>query len=149
MNESDKLIINAAITGTVPMKKETPFVPTTVDEIVASARRVRDAGASIVHLHARDESGAPTSSGAAYSELVSGVREAVGDMVICVSLIGPCGKRPPKFHCLSRSTSARVTSGPTPRASHTITAVPVASDSQAQRPLAKTRSYCCINCSGS
>jgi uncharacterized protein (DUF849 family) len=90
VSDVDKLIINAAITGMVPGKGDSPYVPTTVDEIVASVRRVRDAGASIIHLHARDERGEPTSSGAAYLELVSRVREAVADMVICVSLSGRC-----------------------------------------------------------
>ncbi len=88
MSESNKLIVNAAITGMIPTKKNTPYVPTTIEEIVASARRVRDAGASLIHLHARDENGQPTSSGTVYGELVSGVREAVGDMIICVSLSG-------------------------------------------------------------
>lgn len=88
MSNADQLIINAAITGMVPTKENTPYVPLTVDEIVASARRVRDAGASILHLHARDAKGVPTSDGDAYCELVSRVREAVGDMVICVSLSG-------------------------------------------------------------
>ncbi len=90
MNNSDRLIINAAITGMVPRRTDTPFVPLNITEIVASARRVCDAGAAILHLHAHDESGEPTSSGEAYQELVTRVREAVGDAIICVSLSGRC-----------------------------------------------------------
>ena len=45
MSGTDKLIVNAAITGMIPQKKDTPHVPVSVEEIVASARRVRDAGA--------------------------------------------------------------------------------------------------------
>ena len=50
----DPLIINAAITGMIPMKKDTPHVPIHPDEIIADAKRCRDAGATIIHLHARD-----------------------------------------------------------------------------------------------
>ena len=39
------LIINAAITGMVPKKKDNPNVPVHPDEIIAEVRRVRDAGA--------------------------------------------------------------------------------------------------------
>lgn len=88
MSQPHKLIINAAITGMVPTRADTPHVPTTGDEIVACARRVRDAGAAILHLHARDASGAPVSGAAHYVELVSRVREACPDLILCTSLSG-------------------------------------------------------------
>ena len=49
----DPLIINAAITGMIPMKKDTPHVPIHPDEIIADAKRCRDAGATIIHLHGK------------------------------------------------------------------------------------------------
>lgn len=87
MSASDKLVINAAITGTVLCKKDTPFLPTTIDEIVECARRVRDAGAAIVHLHARTPDESPSYDPAAYTEIVDRVRAAT-DLVVCVSLSG-------------------------------------------------------------
>lgn len=51
-------------------------------------RQVRDAGAAIVHLHARDAGGRPISDGAAYEELVRRVREECPDVITCVSLSG-------------------------------------------------------------
>jgi uncharacterized protein (DUF849 family) len=63
-------------------------VPITVKEITACARRVRDAGASIVHLHARDAHQHHTSEASAYIELVNSVRAACPDLIICVSLSG-------------------------------------------------------------
>lgn len=84
----DKLIINAAITGMVPMKADNPHVPVSVEEIVADTRRCRDAGASIVHLHARDEDGAPTYRKDIYSQILRGVREACPDIILCVSTSG-------------------------------------------------------------
>jgi uncharacterized protein (DUF849 family) len=51
----DKLIITAAVTGGEYVSKETtPYVPSTVDEIVDEVVRSVEAGASVVHLHAKD-----------------------------------------------------------------------------------------------
>jgi uncharacterized protein (DUF849 family) len=52
VSQADKLIINAAVTGTVPYKSDTPCLLTTLAEIVEVALRVREAGASIIHLPA-------------------------------------------------------------------------------------------------
>jgi 3-keto-5-aminohexanoate cleavage enzyme len=50
-----KLIITAAITGGEPVSREmTPYVPTTVEEITTEAVKCWEAGASIVHLHAKE-----------------------------------------------------------------------------------------------
>lgn len=84
----DKLIINAAITGIVPTKADNPYVPITVQEIIADVRRCRDAGASIVHLHARDENGQATYQKDLYSQILRGVREACPDIILCVSTSG-------------------------------------------------------------
>ena len=53
------LVINAALTGMVPRKKDNPHVPETPAEIAEDVERCVAAGASIVHLHARDERGNP------------------------------------------------------------------------------------------
>ena len=83
-----KLIINAAITGCVLRKSDTPYLPVTIREIVDCARRVQDAGASIVHLHAREIDESPSFEADTYCELVDRVRESCGDLIICVSLSG-------------------------------------------------------------
>lgn len=88
MNATHKLIINAAITGCVLRKSDTPYLPVTIAEIVDCARRVQDAGASIVHLHARDIDESPSFDARMYSELVDRVRQACDDLIICVSLSG-------------------------------------------------------------
>ncbi|MHB0997836.1 MAG: beta-keto acid cleavage family enzyme [Armatimonadota bacterium] len=84
----NKLIINAAITGMIPTKETTPHVPITPDEIADDARRCRDAGASIVHLHARDEYGIPTYRKDIYEQILRKVREACPDIILCVSTSG-------------------------------------------------------------
>ena len=87
MSVSDKLIINAAITGAVLYKSDSAFLPTTLSEIVDCAVQVREAGASIIHLHARNTDGSPSYDPALYAELVGRVREAT-DLVVNVSLSG-------------------------------------------------------------
>src|SRR5256885_1813173 len=84
----EKLIINAAITGMVPTKRNNPHVPITPDEIVADARRCRDAGASIVHLHARDAEGRPTYRKEIYAEIIGRLRVACPDLLLSASTSG-------------------------------------------------------------
>jgi uncharacterized protein (DUF849 family) len=83
-----KLIVNAALTGMVPTKEDNPSVPVTPDEIAADALRCRVAGASIVHLHARDENGRPSYRADVYREIVEKVRRASPDVIVCVSTSG-------------------------------------------------------------
>jgi len=85
---SDRLIINAAITGMVPTKADNPNVPVAPDEIVADVRRCVDAGAAIVHVHARDESGRPTYKKSVYEGILQGIRASCPDVITCVSTSG-------------------------------------------------------------
>lgn len=84
----DKLIINAALTGMVPTKQDNPNVPVTPAEIVADARRCRDAGASIVHIHARDEHGQPTYHKEVFAEIIAGIRQSCPELLISVTTSG-------------------------------------------------------------
>jgi 3-oxoadipate:acetyl-CoA acetyltransferase len=83
-----KLIINAAITGMVPAKDDNPNVPITVDEIIADAKRCRDAGASIVHVHARDNHGLPTYHKEVYRDIITGIRLECPGLLISGSTSG-------------------------------------------------------------
>ena len=84
---TDQVIINAAITGAVLKKSDTPFLPVSASEIIDCAQRVRDAGAAIVHLHARQLDQSPSYDPEAYREIVERIRELT-DLVVCVSLSG-------------------------------------------------------------
>ena len=84
----DKLIINAVLTGMVPTKQDNPHVPVTVEEIVADARRCRDAGASIVHVHARDEDGRPTYRREVFARIFAGIRAACPGLLISATTSG-------------------------------------------------------------
>ena len=83
-----KLIINAAITGMVPTKKDTPYIPITVDEIVEDAKGCIEAGASIVHIHARDENGEPTPDKDLFGEIISAIRADYPDVILCATTSG-------------------------------------------------------------
>lgn len=88
MSIGDKLIVNACLTGMVPMKTDNPNVPMTPEEIASDARRCVDAGAAIVHLHARDDEGLPTYRLETYEAVVAAVKERCPDVVVCVSTSG-------------------------------------------------------------
>jgi uncharacterized protein (DUF849 family) len=57
---SDHVIISCALTGAVTTKKHCPAIPYTPLEIAEEARRAYEAGAAIVHIHARNDDGSPT-----------------------------------------------------------------------------------------
>lgn len=84
----DQLIINAALTGMVPMKTDNPQVPIAVAEIIADAKRCRDAGASIVHVHARDADGQPTYRKEVCAEIFAGIRAACPGLLISATTSG-------------------------------------------------------------
>ena len=95
----EKLIITAAVTGGEYVSKATtPYVPSTVDEIVAEVVASVEAGASVVHLHAKNPE-----TGEAYSgdpnpvlrEYVERIREEV-DVVINVTTGGGRVGNPPE-----------------------------------------------------
>src|SRR4051794_25592418 len=53
-------VLTAALTGPIATKADNPNLPTTPEEIAAEAEASWHAGAAIVHVHLRDEAGAPT-----------------------------------------------------------------------------------------
>lgn len=65
----EKLIITAALTGAEVTKEIQPNLPVTPDEIAEAAYQCYLAGASIVHVHARENDGSPTQSYDVYKEI--------------------------------------------------------------------------------
>jgi uncharacterized protein (DUF849 family) len=59
--KSNKVIITCAVTGSIHTPTMTPHLPITPDEIAAASIGAAEAGAAIIHLHARDpKDGRPT-----------------------------------------------------------------------------------------
>jgi uncharacterized protein (DUF849 family) len=84
---TEKVILNVALTGMVPTKRENPALPETAEEIAEDCARVRDLGASIVHVHAR-EGGLPTQKREVYADILRAVRARCPDLILCASCSG-------------------------------------------------------------
>lgn len=85
------LIVNAALTGMVARRARVPHVPLTPEEIVADAERCFAAGATIVHLHARDADERPTWRRDAYAETIVELRRRCPGVVVCATTSGRDG----------------------------------------------------------
>jgi 3-oxoadipate:acetyl-CoA acetyltransferase len=84
----EPLIVNAALTGMVPRRATVPHVPVTAEQIVADAVACVDAGAAILHLHARRPDESPAWERDAYRAFITAIREQRPEAVICVSTSG-------------------------------------------------------------
>lgn len=80
--DGQPLIITAALTGGVHGKEANPNIPETPDEIAAAAADVVDAGAAIVHLHARKPNGERSFATDRFQEIDDAVRAATEDVII-------------------------------------------------------------------
>lgn len=71
-----KVIITCAITGAIHTPTMSPYLPITPDEITAEALAAAEAGASILHLHARDpENGKPDQTPEAFAKFLSRIKQ--------------------------------------------------------------------------
>jgi len=86
----DKLIITAALVGAEVSREQTPYLPLSPREIADEAKKVRDAGASIVHLHMRDDLGNPSQDRSLFAEAISYIQSET-DLIIQVSTGGAVG----------------------------------------------------------
>jgi len=76
---ADKVIITAALSGSVTKKEHNPNVPYTPEEFAREARRVEEAGAAVAHIHFRDyDTGEPTTDPTVMADVVAAIRENSG-----------------------------------------------------------------------
>lgn len=85
---ADKLIIKLAPTGMIPTKEDTPNVPIIPEEIISDTYQAYKLGASVVHIHARDEQGRPTHERRYFEEIFQGIKEKCPDIIICATTSG-------------------------------------------------------------
>lgn len=83
-----KLLINLALTGWLPTRSQSAHVPMSVDEIVADACAGVASGASILHVHAREDNGAPSYDAGRYAAIIRGIRTRHPQAVITVTTSG-------------------------------------------------------------
>jgi uncharacterized protein (DUF849 family) len=83
-----KVIISCAITGAIHVPSQTPYLPITPDQIAEQAIAAAEAGAAILHLHARDpETGRPTGDPGVFEQFLPRIR-ANTDAVINITTGG-------------------------------------------------------------
>lgn len=87
----EKLIITAAICGAEVSKEQNPAVPYTVAEIQREAKSAYDAGASIIHLHVREDDGTPTQDKARFKACIDAIKEVCPDAIVQPSTGGAVG----------------------------------------------------------
>jgi uncharacterized protein (DUF849 family) len=82
------VIITCAPTGSIHTPSMSPYLPVTPEEIAEAAVQAVEAGAAIVHLHARDaETGKPTQDPAVFAKFLPVISEA-SDVVVNITTGG-------------------------------------------------------------
>lgn len=88
---TDPCIICVAITGSVPQKSDNPAVPISISEQIESTKASFEAGASIAHIHVREDDGTPTSDPEKFAKLQAGIEQACPGMIVQMSTGGRSG----------------------------------------------------------
>lgn len=78
----DKVIISAALTGAATNRSHCPHIPYTPVELGEEAERAVDAGAAIVHIHAREDNGMPSWRTEVFEAITREVRQRCPDVII-------------------------------------------------------------------
>jgi len=85
-NPENKLVISAALAGAVTTKANNPNVPYTAEEFGDEAKKCYDAGAAIVHIHARDpEKGNPVHDLDLIKAVLDNIKSKAPDLIINLS----------------------------------------------------------------
>ena len=86
-----KVIITCAVTGSIHTPPMCPYLPMTPDEIAATRSRAAEAGAAILHLHARDpKDGRPTPDPDVFMQFLPRIKQAT-DAVVNITTGGGQG----------------------------------------------------------
>lgn len=91
MAQARKVIITCAVTGSIHTPSMSPHIPVTPSEITAEALAAAEAGASILHLHARDpDDGHPTQDPDLFRQFLPRIKQAT-DAVVNITTGGGQG----------------------------------------------------------
>ena len=79
---NNKVIITCAVTGAIHTPSMSPHLPVTPNEIAESAIAAAEAGASILHLHARDpETGKPTQDPSVFEQFLPRIKQSTNSVI--------------------------------------------------------------------
>ncbi|MBY8985295.1 MAG: 3-keto-5-aminohexanoate cleavage protein [Candidatus Lokiarchaeota archaeon] len=87
----EKLIITAAICGAEVSKESNPYTPYTVEEIGREVESAYNAGASMIHLHVREDDGTPTQDIKRFKLCTEEIKKRCPDVIIQPSTGGAIG----------------------------------------------------------
>jgi uncharacterized protein (DUF849 family) len=90
MATKDKVIITCAVTGSIHTPTMSPHLPITPDEIAEASIGAWEAGASIIHLHARNPDGSPTPDPKVFNEFLPRIKQST-DAVVNITTGGGHG----------------------------------------------------------
>jgi 3-keto-5-aminohexanoate cleavage enzyme len=82
------VVIAVAITGSVPRKKDNPAVPVTVAEQIESTHQAFEAGATLCHIHVRNDDESPSSDPDKFAAVQEGLRKHCPGMIVQFSTGG-------------------------------------------------------------
>ncbi|HBH11698.1 MAG TPA: 3-keto-5-aminohexanoate cleavage protein [Clostridiales bacterium] len=86
-----KVMVTAAITGGIHTPTMSPYLPKGAEEVIQNAVDAANAGASIVHVHAREEvTGKPTANFEVFEKILKGIK-AQSDVVVGITTGGAQG----------------------------------------------------------
>ncbi len=71
----DKVIVTCALTGVLARKEQCPAIPYSPEEIGEEALRAYEAGAAVVHIHARRPDGGPSWESAVFGRIKEEIRK--------------------------------------------------------------------------
>jgi 3-keto-5-aminohexanoate cleavage enzyme len=82
---SNKVIITAALAGAATMKNQTPYVPYTPQEFAEEAYKCYKAGAAMVHVHAREDTGMATHDHARIKDTHDAIKDRCPELIVNLS----------------------------------------------------------------
>lgn len=85
---ADPVILTVAITGSQPTKQQNPAVPISTAEQVESTQAAFEAGAALVHIHVRDDSGKSSSDPDRFALVQEGIRKHCPGIIVQFSTGG-------------------------------------------------------------
>ena len=86
-----KVIITAALSGAEVTQEMNPAVPYTVEQYIREAKLAHEAGAAIIHLHARFDDGTPTQDRERFRVIIDAIQAACPEVIIQPTTGGATG----------------------------------------------------------
>src|SRR4051794_9542457 len=87
MRKAEKVIITTAVTGSVNVPSQSPYLPLSAEQVAGAALEAVEAGSAVVHLHARLPDGRPTPDPDVFERIIAPITENT-DAVINITTGG-------------------------------------------------------------